>query len=111
MSPGYDTGHHGDVQGFGTSSATLSIKRGSESLSDGGIELLILIATYIQMTHGNYFLDSYIPGETLSVSLSTSGGEYAIEVVGGAEFSTSGICSDSRVVNTGSSLVMPSTGK
>ena len=68
MNPGTSVSQHGTIGAYGSSAASISILRSSTSLGDG---------------------DLFVPGETLTISLSGVGGnEYAIAVHGGATFSS-----------------------
>ena len=50
---------------------------------------------------------SYVPGETLSITLSSTANEYVLQAAGGASF-VGGSCSQwSRVIVAPASLVMP----
>lgn len=72
-------------------SRTIVVKRGSTTLSNGA---------------------SYVAGETLSVSLSsTSGGiNYLIQVASGGATINGGSCSSKRAANQAVTIVMPSSG-
>lgn len=70
-----------------SSSRSVVVRRGSTTLTSG--------ATY------NY-------GETLTVSLSSTSGEYVLQTSGGTF--TGGGCTGTRVANSAGSLVMPSSG-
>ena len=83
---GFTTGH-GAIGS--TTSYNLDVKRGTTSLSDGS---------------------TYIPGETLSVSLSSVPSQYAIEMDGGATFVSNGKCSGKRKDNSGGSITLPFAG-
>ena len=72
-----------------TTSYSINVKRGSASIADGG---------------------EYIPGETLSISLSSNPSQYAIEMTGGATFESGGKCQNKRKDNGGGSVTMPSVG-
>jgi hypothetical protein len=72
-----------------SSSRSVVIMRGSTALASG---------------------DAYLPGETLTVSISTTGGEYVFEALGGAAFA-SGTCTSTRSpIDKAGTLVMPSSG-
>ena len=53
--------------------------------------------------------DAYVYGETLVASLSSTSGEYLIQVTGGATV-TGGGCSNTRYANAATSFVLPTTG-
>ena len=87
MAVGTSVSQHGSI---GTSTAySIVVKRGSTLLING---------------------ESYIPGETLSVSLSSNPSQYAIEMEGGATFMSGGKCDGKRKDNNGGSITLPSTG-
>lgn len=79
------------LMGTGVSDTTYSmvVKRGSTTLSSGS---------------------DYTPGEALTVSTTKSGGNQAMEVEGGAQFSN-GVCTNRRIKSGSSTTVtMPSSG-
>lgn len=53
--------------------------------------------------------DAYVYGETLVASLSSTSGEYVIQVTGGASV-TGGGCTKTRLANADTSFVLPTTG-
>ena len=85
---GMSVARHGSI-GSSSMGDNIIVKRGSISLVNG---------------------ESYIPGETLSVSLSSNPSQYAIEMEGGATFMSGGKCDGKRKDNNGGSITLPSTG-
>ena len=86
MYVGGPAGQHNNIGS--TTSYSINVLRGSTSLVNGG---------------------TYIPGETLSVSLSSTPNQYAIEVTG-ATFVSGGTCQGKRKNNGGGTITLPATG-
>ena len=76
------------------------------------IPFTTFLCSSVRVKRGGLFLssgDEYSPGETLTVSISNSGGETVLQSSGGASFS-GGTCSNTRYRGSSRTITMPTDG-